>query len=1382
MSEERLIKLFDKALFGYAQIRLLQDGKSAGQDMIFERANKKFCELFDIDHSALIGRKSSELNAAIKDVANELSNLLNQQAKDSLDRPFIIHLKDGSKWFLAQLISMESEVYQLFIIDKTKYIEAGDRLQSHEELNKAFIEQSSEWTMLLGENFDVRLSSPRGTQITGLSMEELSVFNPQKHIHPDDYAPFMSFLQDLKDNPAKLKYIQPRFINSENKYIWLEIVGSNFVGFPGLNGYIFQSKDITKQVESQHEINHQNEYIKSLLSAIPDLIAVIAKDGTVLDIRSGSSLRLHLHPKEVLGKNIVDIIGEPFGKNYLRSIQKALEDGKTYKTQYEVHYDGVDHHYGVRISPLGKDKVLALERDVSDFYESRMLVDKHTKFQSLIAEISTAFVKADGDDIGKVLEMSLANVGQFLKVHRAFIIDYNSDYSWTNLLASWHVEGDSGIDKNTVNTPITSETWPHNFLLNNEIVYIDDLSGLPDTLEEYMPDVDRNIKLSLIMIPVQISGKIVAALCFQTLGITREFPHEEINNLKLVANMLGEMINKQKINRQLKEQVELREIINDLALKYINLPVADLDDAINVSLIELAQYAEADQAMICIYDWDRNILTVAAEWFASKEYSNKRKSTFRSIDEFPLIAKAHKAGEIFMFESVANVDENSAAKRSIVKYGVKSLILVPLMSSGACIGFMGLNYTKEERAISRAIRQLLTLYAQLLVNVYKRKEMEESLVLEKEKAQKANKAKGTFLANMSHEIRTPLNGMVGFTDLLISSELEDQQRRYAQNIAFSANSLLGIINDILDVSKIEAEKLELFPVKTDLIELVQRALDTIKVKATEKNLKLIVNIPEDFPRYGIIDPLRVYQILSNLLSNAVKFTEEGEIEIALTCLMQDDKDMCELGFSVRDTGLGIRMEEQDKIFKEFSQLNGSESNRYGGTGLGLVIASSLAKLMNSRIMVESSLSEGSIFSFSVLTKVEYGKEEKAIELTQIKRALLVDESKERAARLKQMLATWGIKCDLLNQSSAVINHIKNHPPYDVILIDNETGGLSGLETIRQLREVLPFSFASRPIILMVEPEKANHIAIEAHRLNIRYTITKPIAAPELLEFLKMLEDKSSATLIDTSSSRFLDKYPELKLAFKPKILIAEDNEISLKLLKEIFARQIPSADIFTAEDGKQALLSFKKHAPDIILMDVQMPIMDGISATREIRKLSKVPIIAVSVDSFEEEKEMCFAAGMNGFIAKPVRPKELMDEILKHLADLHEKQDKPQIEANSDEIFAHNELLNTLNKDTETLNELISISQESMQKKIRELRQAISADEKDNTLAILHSLKGTASNMRYKHLAEHFKRLEQDYKLLDKDGLDHRLKEAEEKWEKTIGLALQIKEGMRNKD
>lgn len=1373
MREYELMKLLDKALFGYAQIRLLPGDKSEVQDMVIETANKKFCEMFDTDQDTLIGSKKSRLKGAIAEAADELMSQINTGAEDRLDYPFDIHVKDADKWLLMQVISIDDEVYNIFVLDKTKYIEASHHLQSHEELNKAIIEQSSEWTMLLGEDYQVRLSSPRGAQITGLSMEELSVFDPEAHIHPDDHEVFTSFLKDLKDNPAKLKHIKTRFINSENSYIWLEIVGSNFIGFPGLNGYVFQSRDITQHMEAQQKVNHQNEYIKSLLSAIPDLIAVIDKDGTVLDIRSGSNLRMHLDPEEVLGKNLNEIIGEPFSKAYINTVQKALKEGKTYKTQYEVNFEGINYHYGVRISPLGKDRVLALERDVSDLFESQMLVDKHTKFQSLIADISTAFVKADGDAIDQVLEMSLAKIGEFLGVHRAFIIDYNLDYSWTSLHSSWHTEGKIGMPASVVNTAITAKTWPHNFILNNEIVYIDDLRNLPDTLEKYMPGVDRKQKLSLIMIPVQSSDKVVATLCFQTMGTIREFPHDEINNLKLVANMLGEMINKQKINRRLKEQVELQEIINALALKYINLPVADLDDAVDVSLIKLAQYAEADQAMICTYDWDHNLLTVTAEWFKDEDFAKKRKSSFRKIDEFPIVAEAHKKGEIFMFETAGNIEKDSIGVQSIAKYGVKSVILVPMMSGSDCIGFIGLNYTKAERAISTAIRQLLTLYAQLLVNVYKRKEMEESLVFEKEKALKANKAKGTFLANMSHEIRTPLNGMVGFTELLINSDLEDQQRRYAQNVAYSANSLLEIINDILDISKIEAEKLELFPVKTDLIELLQRAADTAKVKANEKSLKLIVNIPEDFPRYAMIDPLRVYQILANLLSNAVKFTEKGEIEMVLTCDVQEEKDICEIGFHVRDTGPGIRKEEHEKIFKEFSQLNGSESNKHGGTGLGLVIASSLAKLMNSNITLESTLGEGSVFSFSIITEVEYDEEDKSIELMQIKRALLVDENKESAAKLKQIFAGWGIKSDVLNDASAVIKHIKNHPPYDVILIDNESSGISGLETIKELREVLPFSLASRPIILMIEPEKANHIAIEAHRLNIRYTITKPIAAPELLEFLKMLEDKSSDALIEAASSHFTDKYSVPKLGFKPRILIAEDNEISLKLLKEIFAKQLPSADVFTAEDGRQALQSFKKHNPDIILMDVQMPIMDGISATKEIRKLSEVPIIAVSVDSFEEEKEMCFAAGMNSFIAKPVRSKQLMEEILKHLVNLQEKR---EMDADSDEVFAHSELLSTLDQDSEALIDLIKLSEDSIGKKIAELRQAIEASEKDNALALLHSLKGSASNMRYKELAEHIRRFEHDYKSLDKDQLEQRLKEAEEKWEKALQLALQVKQ------
>ncbi|HHV37808.1 MAG TPA: PAS domain S-box protein [Candidatus Cloacimonetes bacterium] len=679
MREYELMKLLDKALFGYAQIRLLPGDKSEVQDMVIETANKKFCEMFDTDQDTLIGSKKSRLKGAIADAADELMSQINTGAEDRLDYPFDIHVQDTDKWLLTQIISMDDDIYNIFFLDKTKYIETSHILKSHEKLNQAIIEQSSEWTMLFDEDYQVLRASPRGSQITGLSMDELAIFDPAAHIHPDDYEVFTSFLQDLKDNPAKLQHIKTRFINSENNYIWLEITGSNFVGFPGLNGYLLQSKDITEHMEAKQKVNHQNEYIKSLLNAIPDLIAVIQKDGTVLDIRSGSNLRMHLDPKDVLGKNITDILGEPFNEIYLKTIQKALKDGKTHKTQYEVNYKGIDYHYGVRLSPLGKDRVLALERDVSDLFESQMLVDKHTKFQSLIAEISTAFVKADGDAIDQVLDMSLAKIGEFFEVHRAFIIDYNLDYSWTSLHSSWHAEGDIGMVANAVNKAITPKSWPHNLILNNQIVHIDDLSNLPDMLKEYIPDIDMKEKLSLMMLPVQSSDKVVAILCFSALGTVREFSHDEINNLKLVANMLGEMINKQKINRRLKEEIELQEIINTLALKYINLPVADLDDAIDVSLIKLAQYTETDQVMICTYDWDRNLLTVTAEWFKDEEYAKKRQSSFRYISEFPQIAELHKKGEIFMFESIGKEAVGSIGMQSVAKYGVKSVIFCPLL-------------------------------------------------------------------------------------------------------------------------------------------------------------------------------------------------------------------------------------------------------------------------------------------------------------------------------------------------------------------------------------------------------------------------------------------------------------------------------------------------------------------------------------------------------------------------------------------------------------------------------------------------------------------------------------------------------------------------------
>lgn len=525
------------------------------------------------------------------------------------------------------------------------------------------------------------------------------------------------------------------------------------------------------------------------------------------------------------------------------------------------------------------------------------------------------------------------------------------------------------------------------------------------------------------------------------------------------------------------------------------------------------------------------------------------------------------------------------------------------------------------------------------------------LVVARDRAEAANRAKSQFLANMSHELRTPLNGVIGFTELLLGSKLENSQGLYVRNANTAALSLLGIINNILDFSKIEAGKLELEKVKTDLPLLIEQNVAAVRFAAEKKKIELLLNLPPGIPRYFHLDPVRFGQILVNLLSNAIKFTERGEVELKIN-LENGDGRNGSLVVSVRDTGIGIETAEIERIFKEFSQADNSTTRRFGGTGLGLTIARLLVEKMGGSLQVESHPGAGSLFHFSIPVEFEPGEPFEAQRLKSLQNILIVDDNEQNRIILKEMLEKWGISVQTVAGGAQAEIMVNSGLHFDAIIMDYMMPEQNGIETIRKIRMNQTRGGSDRPVILLCSSIDDPEVLSECHGLGVEAKLIKPVRPNDLYSWLCRIVEQNSRTTEPQAHAKAAAN--DFLQHIRPKIMIVEDVEMNMVIACELIAKMVPGAELLKAEGGRQAVQMFASARPDMIFMDLQMPEVDGYTAVREIRRAEAVgmhvPIVALTASAIKGELENCLEAGMDYMLCKPVEPKVLANVLRRFLA------------------------------------------------------------------------------------------------------------------------------------
>ncbi len=952
-------------------------------------------------------------------------------------------------------------------------------------------------------------------------------------------------------------------------------------------------RESTQNIQLEDKEDGTGTAVESVATAI----VVSDQNGKILWVNPAFSRLTGYSSEEVLGKNFRILKSGTMSDLIYQEMWQTISAGNVWHADELISQrkDGAFYSEEMTITPVKDDdcqivRFVAVKKDVSERKQIEKKLRRQLREEELLRKVMD--LTESNSNLTDILTEVCRELACFFKVPKSAFALINAEHTESEVITEYCEPGYQSSMGAII--PIAGNLSLQYVIEQKEPVAIEDAQNDP-----LMAPIHGLMKefgiVSMLIVPVMVEEQVKGTVGFDSY-VKRNFSREDIAISKKVAAYISHAVQRQQAREALQRERDFaHQVMNNMGQGLLVLSAQRTIDFCNPAFANMVGYS-------------------------AKELSGRF------------------IGELIRFKGETAVAEPTTEEQEAHK-SVREFVLVH--ADGSEIHVLVTAVPRNENILEDgAICVVTDLSAQ--------KKFENALAEARDQAIEATRLKSEFLANMSHEIRTPLNAVVGMTSLMLDSPLTSEQQEYAQTIRSSSEVLLALINDILDFSKIEAGKLDLEERPFSVRDCVEEALDVVVTKAAGKDLELAYIIDNKVPNNILGDVTRVRQILVNLLNNAIKFTEVGEVVLSVSC----HEDQCSnssteesvLRFSVKDTGIGILPERLNKLFKSFSQVDASTTRKYGGTGLGLAISRQLAEMMGGQIWVESEYEKGSTFHFTIVTNSVVSKRRvfppKSLSLLKGKRVLIVDDNQTNCKILSKQSILWGMVPTTVFSGAEALLLLQRDEPFDIAILDMQMPEMDGVmlaEEIRKLR-----SEQSLPLIMLSSIGAREEFKDAPH---FSVFLTKPVKQQYLFETLMAV--LSDTAVVSPSHPQKPELDPNLGKNHPLRILLAEDNLVNQKVALRILERMGYRADI--AGDGLEVLESLQRQPYDVVLMDVQMPYMDGVEATEQIRDIwppeEQPDVIAMTANALIGDREKYLRAGMDNYISKPVRVEELMSAL-----------------------------------------------------------------------------------------------------------------------------------------